>query len=582
MKSISVVWLLFVPLALHAQEPLQITINPQKAAAPEITYQEVAPGKLKVVVTDSSGPVGGLELDDFEIRSALSRYELTRVQPLVKTENAEVSLFLCIDNSFSMSDHLTLLKNTLHELLLSVGPGVDVAMVFFEEGFSTGLKIGEEVIPNIQAYGLSRDREETRRRFANHLRPGRLTNKTYLYDEIFAGARLAAAPHGRRYIIVLSDGLDNASKKSREDIRKLIPDLPGVVFYTIDFLKDTNEFLVELATHSGGRHFLAKRAEELGRIFAEITREIVTLSGYQISYRIPAAFLTGLVLQEDRCTPLPTARLWLTPVAQPAQQQQVAVNENGRYSVKAALPHRWRLTASAPDYLADSTEIEVSEETLYFADFALPPATLELAGRVSDAGAAPLPQADVTVTDLETGERLLAGTTDSLGHYRVTTRFHKRLLITATKPGYTFANLETEAVTAATTLPDLVLGLTAEGVVSEFRFLFEFNSDKLDLTDIATQTQLRGCVEFVQRELEKTTTRTVRLVGWTDNVGELSYNADLSNRRAQYVRNHLIAQGVPAARVVANGSGVSNKYDNSSDEGRRLNRRTDVVFFDRQ
>ncbi|MDZ7266014.1 MAG: carboxypeptidase regulatory-like domain-containing protein [candidate division KSB1 bacterium] len=582
MKPVSWVWLLWVVPALHAQERLQITINPQKAAAPEITYQEVGPGKLKVVVTDSSGPVGGLELEDFEIRSALSRYELSCVQPLVRSENAEVSLFLCIDNSFSMSDHLTLLKNTLHELLLNVGPGVEVAMAFFEEGASPGLRIGEEVIPNIQAHGLSRDREETRRRYTSHLRPGRLTNKTYLYDEIFAGARLAGASRGQRYLIVLSDGLDNASKKSREDIRRLIPELAGVVFYTIDFLKDTNEFLVELAARSGGRHFLAKRAEELGRIFAEITREIVTLSGYLISYRIPAAFLAGRVMQEDRCTPLPGARLLLTPLDHAAQAQQVTVNDRGLYSAKAALPHRWRLMASAPDHLADSTEIEVSEETLYVADFALPAATIALSGRVSDAGAAPLPQAEVTVTDLETGERLLAAATDSLGFYRVTARVHKRLLITATKPGYTFANLETEAVTAATTLPEIVLGLTAEGVVSEFRFLFEFNSDKLDLSDIATQTQLRGCVAFVKRELGKTPTRTVRLAGWTDNVGELNYNMDLSNRRAQYLRNYLIAQGVPAARIVATGSGISNKYDNATEEGRRLNRRTDVVFFDRK
>jgi len=582
MKPLSWVRIVLFPLALQAQETLQITINPQKVAAPKITYQEVAPGKLKVVVTDSSGPVGGLELEDFEIHSALSRYELTRVQPLVKTENAEVSLFLCIDNSVSMNDHLTLLKETLKELLLSIGSGVEVALVFFEEGNAAGIKIDGEVVPSIQVYGLSRDRKETQHRYESHLRSGRLTKKTYLYDEIFAGARLAAASQGRRYIIVLSDGLDNASNKSRQDIRNLIADLPGVVFYTIDFLKEVNEFLVELATRSGGRHFLAKRAGELSSIFANITREIVTLSGYEISYRIPAAFLAGRVLQDNHCTPLPNARLLLTPVDQPAFSQQVAVNENGLYSVKAALPHRWRLTAAAPDYVADSTEIAVTEETLYFADFALSPATRELIGRVSDVGAAPLPQAEVTVTDLESGERLLADKTDSLGHYRVTARWHRRLLITATKPGYTFANLETEAVTAATTLPDLVLGLTAEGVVSEFRFLFEFNSDKLDLSDIATQTQMRGCIEFIQRELGKAATRTVRLVGWTDNIGELSYNADLSNRRAQYVRNHLIAQGVPAARVVAVGGGVSKKYDNSSDEGRRLNRRTDVAFFDRQ
>ncbi|MDZ7291502.1 MAG: OmpA family protein [candidate division KSB1 bacterium] len=575
----------FVPSVVFAQDNLLISINPQKARHPEITYEQLDPGKLKVVVTDSGVPVGGLELNDFHIRSELSEYEIKSVQPLLQTENAKVSLILCIDNSFSMQEHLGILKATLEELLASLGPSVKIASVFFQENFSGVNDQNVETVPNIRLYGLTRNKNEVRKHFLSHLQAGSLSNRTYLYDEIYAGLRLAEQvtdPQEGRYVIVLSDGLDNASRKNKDALRDLTAKDSTLVFFTIDFLTQENSFLIELAKKSGGRHFQAKKAEELGAIFTDISKDIVKLSGYLVSYRVPRAFLAGRVLKQGGCEPLAQARIVCFPVHQPALQQEAGANKNGVYHLKVALPHRWRVLASAPDYVSDSTEVEVTEESLYFADFVLAPAIVELTGKVTDAGITPLPEAQVTVTELETGEKLLEGVTDSLGYYHVTSKLNRSLLITATKSGYTFASLETDKVTAATVLPDIVLGLTAEGVVSEFRFLFEFNSDKLNVKDVATQTQLQGCLDFVKRELEKSPTRTVRLVGWTDNIGGAEYNINLSQRRARYISNYLVTRGIAAERIVAEGNGISTKYDNATEAGRAFNRRTDVIFFDRQ
>ena len=70
------------------------------------------------------------------------------------------------------------------------------------------------------------------------------------------------------------------------------------------------------------------------------------------------------------------------------------------------------------------------------------------------------------------------------------------------------------------------------------------------------------------------------MLGWTDSIGTDAYNKKLSLRRAESVKNYLVAQGVPAARMVAEGMGKSFRYDNATEEGRYMNRRTELVFMD--
>jgi outer membrane protein OmpA-like peptidoglycan-associated protein len=66
--------------------------------------------------------------------------------------------------------------------------------------------------------------------------------------------------------------------------------------------------------------------------------------------------------------------------------------------------------------------------------------------------------------------------------------------------------------------------------------------------------------------------------GHTDSQGQPEYNQDLSQRRAQSVRDYLVSRGIAADRVTAQGFGLTRPIaDNASAEGRANNRRVEIV-----
>jgi len=69
--------------------------------------------------------------------------------------------------------------------------------------------------------------------------------------------------------------------------------------------------------------------------------------------------------------------------------------------------------------------------------------------------------------------------------------------------------------------------------------------------------------------------------GHTDSVGEAAYNLDLSQRRANFVRNHLIKHhGVAPAKITATGYGEEKPIaDNGNYQGRQKNRRVEFKFW---
>lgn len=73
--------------------------------------------------------------------------------------------------------------------------------------------------------------------------------------------------------------------------------------------------------------------------------------------------------------------------------------------------------------------------------------------------------------------------------------------------------------------------------------------------------------------------RTAVIEGYTDSVGSETSNQSLSERRAQAVMAALVGQGVPATRLHSEGFGEARPTgSNDSADGRRMNRRVEVVF----
>jgi OOP family OmpA-OmpF porin len=81
--------------------------------------------------------------------------------------------------------------------------------------------------------------------------------------------------------------------------------------------------------------------------------------------------------------------------------------------------------------------------------------------------------------------------------------------------------------------------------------LFGFNKDQLSPTGVST-------INTFARDLgDKTNYANVRVAGHTDPIGSESFNQDLSDRRANTVRDQLVTEGVPSDRVSAQGYGES-------------------------
>jgi outer membrane protein OmpA-like peptidoglycan-associated protein len=71
----------------------------------------------------------------------------------------------------------------------------------------------------------------------------------------------------------------------------------------------------------------------------------------------------------------------------------------------------------------------------------------------------------------------------------------------------------------------------------------------------------------------------VAVEGHTDSVGSDEYNQELSEHRAQSVRDYFVQQGIPAGTIEARGFGKSEPIaTNDTSEGRQQNRRVELVL----
>jgi len=86
-----------------------------------------------------------------------------------------------------------------------------------------------------------------------------------------------------------------------------------------------------------------------------------------------------------------------------------------------------------------------------------------------------------------------------------------------------------------------------------------------------------GEIDRVAQILNRYPDPTIKVVGYTDSTE--AHNQQLSELRANAVKNALVGKNVIASRITAIGMGKSNpKADNSTPEGRQLNRRVAIII----
>ena len=105
---------------------------------------------------------------------------------------------------------------------------------------------------------------------------------------------------------------------------------------------------------------------------------------------------------------------------------------------------------------------------------------------------------------------------------------------------------------------------------------FEFDSSALDMRS-------NNILDRAANILNNNQEIDVEVAGHTDSVGTDNYNQGLSERRANVVKDYLVNKGVKEARMTTRGYGESEPVaDNSTDEGRAKNRRTELRVRDDQ
>ncbi len=135
--------------------------------------------------------------------------------------------------------------------------------------------------------------------------------------------------------------------------------------------------------------------------------------------------------------------------------------------------------------------------------------------------------------------------------------------------------MDKQAKELAVDIPGATVQRIGEGIAVTFPegLLFAFDSDELN-------TSARENLRKLAASLQKYPNTRTLIVGHTDSTGSAGYNMGLSDRRALTAAGFIGSAGVARDRIETVGRGESEPITtNSTDDGRRLNRRIEVAIF---
>jgi outer membrane protein OmpA-like peptidoglycan-associated protein len=128
------------------------------------------------------------------------------------------------------------------------------------------------------------------------------------------------------------------------------------------------------------------------------------------------------------------------------------------------------------------------------------------------------------------------------------------------------ANAATEAKPAS-----MADALKESGRIAVYGITFDFNKATI-------RPEASPVLDKVRAMLGDDATLQLVIEGHTDSVGQPTYNQKLSTDRAESVRAWLIAHGIDAARLSAQGFGDAKPVaDNATEDGRSKNRRVELA-----
>ena len=258
--------LLILPLALHSNSKVRAQSRDDLI-------------RLTVTVWNGRGFVNGLTREAFQI----SDEKVARQVEFFETDDAPASIGILIDTSESMKVDLgeKILNRFGKEMLSSFIQRSNIGNEYFLLSFDETIRSsewggGQEL--------LSRMPETTRVKKKGY---------TAFYDACFAGIEKLQTSHtSRRVLILLSDGLDNSSRHTFNEVRNLLRGA-DIILYVIGIISvsdlgsslgmEGQGVLKEFAQLTGGRVFFPRNKNEIVDAFFLINDELH--SQYRLGFR---------------------------------------------------------------------------------------------------------------------------------------------------------------------------------------------------------------------------------------------------------------------------------------------------------
>ena len=254
--------------SLSAQQPDQPA--PVFKAASELVV-------LHVSVRDRSGRyITGLDREAFTVIDDGKPQTVA----MFSADDVPASVGLLIDNSNSMRPNRERVIASAVEFVKHSHPQDEIFVLTFNEDVR-------------HAWGPSLTGQTNPARFASAMAQAIVARgMTAVHDAMLAGSkRVARGSHSRQVLIAVSDGDDNASKATRDEVLKQVPESDAVI-YTIALIDPVTregnpKWLRRLSRASGGESYQPRKAEDISEAFDEIARDI--RSAYTLAYAPTAA-----------------------------------------------------------------------------------------------------------------------------------------------------------------------------------------------------------------------------------------------------------------------------------------------------
>jgi VWFA-related protein len=222
------------------------------------------------VVDDQNRLITGLASDNFEV------FEDGKLQKVTsfRKERVPVALGILIDNSGSMLPKRAKVNEAALQLVDASQPEDRVFVVNFgEDAF-----LDQDYTPDVSKLKAALERVETR-------------GSTALYDALIAAVDHLnqTSPLQKKVLLVVTDGRDNASQATFQEVLHKLQSKNGPVLYTIALEQNERkddeyrQSLRTLSEQTGGTAFFPSSLDEIQSIASAIARDI--RSQYVIDYR---------------------------------------------------------------------------------------------------------------------------------------------------------------------------------------------------------------------------------------------------------------------------------------------------------